>query len=167
VVGLGDDRTLPAAETTAAAMRAGSKYIYQAVFLPDGWRGIADFLERIDRPSALGDWSYQVLDTKLARHPRPEHALQLCFYSHALEQIQKIAPEMAYVVLGTRDRFAIRIANVSAYFRRLQNRFREAISARSQTAPYPCDHCLMCSYQPICDALGARGPPRTSCRHPP
>ena len=151
-VGLGDDRSFAAAaETTAAAMRAGAKYIYQAVFLIDGWHGIADFLERIDRPSALGDWSYQVLDTKLARHPRPEHALQLCFYSHALEQIQKIAPEMAYVVLGTRDRFPIRIANVSAYFRRLQDRFRDAITARSQTAPYPCDHCLMCGYQSICE----------------
>src|SRR5262245_53564625 len=76
-VGLGNDRDFAtAAEATAAAMRAGSKYIYQAVFLTDGWHGIADFLERIDRASALGDWSYQVLDTKLARHPRPEHALQ-------------------------------------------------------------------------------------------
>ena len=150
-VGLGGDRDFAAgAEATAAAMRAGSKYIYQAVFLSGEWHGIADFLERIDRPSALGNWSYQVLDTKLARHPRPEHALQLCFYSHALEQIQKIAPEIAYVVLGTRDRFAIRIANVSAYFRRLQGRFRDAITARSQTTPYPCDHCLMCGYQSIC-----------------
>ena len=168
-VGLGDDRDFAAAaEATAAAMRAGAKYIYQAVFLIDGWHGIADFLERIDRPSALGNWSYQVLDTKLARHPRPEHALQLCFYSHALEQIQKIAPEMAYVVLGTRDRFPIRIANVSAYFRRLQDRFREAIAARSPTAPYPCDHCLMCGYQSICRrALGARGSSRARCRHPP
>ena len=62
---------------TAEAMRAGADYVYRAVFLSQGWRGIADFLERVDRPSALGDWSYQVLDTKLARHPRPEHALQL------------------------------------------------------------------------------------------
>jgi uncharacterized protein len=65
---------------TTEAMRAGADYIYQAVFSSHGWRGIADFLERIDRPSALGTWSYQVLDTKLARHPRPEHALQLSFY---------------------------------------------------------------------------------------
>ena len=55
------------------------------------------------------------------------------------------------MVLGTRERFAIRIANVSAYFRRLQNRFHDAITARSQTTPYPCDHCLMCGYQSICD----------------
>ena len=47
----------------------GAGYVYQAVFFSSGWRGIADFLERVDRPSALGDFSYQVLDTKLARHP--------------------------------------------------------------------------------------------------
>ncbi|HSE89622.1 MAG TPA: TM0106 family RecB-like putative nuclease [Candidatus Binatia bacterium] len=152
-IGLTEDRGFAAAaEATAAAMRSGAKYIYQAVFLTDGWHGIADFLERIDRSSGLGNWSYQVLDTKLARHPRPEHALQLCFYSRALELIQGIAPEMAYVVLGTRDRFPIRLANVSAYFRRLQVRFREAIAARRQTAPYPCEHCAMCSYQSICAA---------------
>ena len=151
-VGLGGDRDFAvAAEATAAAMRAGAKYIYQAVFVNGDWHGIADFLERIDRPSGLGHWSYQVLDTKLARHPRPEHALQLCFYSHGVEQIQKLPPEMAYVVLGTRDRFPIRLANVSAYFRRLQDRFREAIFARAQTAPYPCDHCPMCSYQSVCE----------------
>jgi predicted RecB family nuclease len=151
-VGLGEARNFAAAaEVTAATMRAGAKYIYQAVFLSGEWHGIADFLERIDRPSVLGEWSYQVLDTKLARHPRPEHALQLCFYSHALEQIQRIAPETAYVVLGTRDRFAIRLANVSAYFRRLQFRFRDAIAAREPTAPYPCDHCLMCGYQSACE----------------
>jgi predicted RecB family nuclease len=151
-IGISDDRGFAAAEeATVVAMRAGAKYIYQAVFLTDGWHGIADFLERADRPSGLGNWSYQVLDTKLARQPRPEHALQLCFYSHAIERIQGIAPEMAYVVLGTRDRFPIRLANVSAYFRRLQDRFREAMAARAPTAPYPCEHCPMCSYQAICE----------------
>ena len=79
-IDLTEDRGfVAAAEATEAAMRSGAKYIYQAIFLTDGWHGIADFLERIDRPSALGNWGYQVLDTKLARHPRPEHALQLCF----------------------------------------------------------------------------------------
>jgi uncharacterized protein len=151
-IGLGNGRDFAAAaEETAAAMRVGSKYIYQAVFLNGDWHGIADFLERIDRLSALGNWSYQVLDTKLARHPRPEHALQLCFYSHALEQIQKIPAEMAYVVLGTRERFPVRLANVSAYFRRLQRRFAEAITGRSKTAPYPCEHCQMCGFHSICE----------------
>ena len=151
-VGLGEDRDFAAAtKATAEAIRAGSAYIYQAVFSADGWHGIADFLERIDRPSLLRPWSYQVLDTKLARHPRPEHALQLCFYSHALGQIQKVEPEVAYVVLGTRERFPVRLANVSAYYRRLKRRFELAVAGRSQTAPYPVEHCPLCDFRASCE----------------
>jgi predicted RecB family nuclease len=151
-VGLGEDQDFSsAAKATTEAIYAGSKYIYQAVFLADGWHGVADFLERIDRPSALGPWSYQVLDTKLARHPRPEHALQLCFYSHALGRIQKIEPELAYVILGTQERYPIRTANVSAYYRRLLHPFHIATTTRTETAPYPCDHWMLWSFQSTCE----------------
>ncbi|MGH7847644.1 MAG: PD-(D/E)XK nuclease family protein [Candidatus Binatia bacterium] len=111
----------------------------------------ADFLERIDRPSALGPWSYQVLDTKLARHPRPEHALQLCFYSYALGQIQNVQPEFAYVVLGSRERFRIRLADVSAYYRRLRRRFELAVATHPQTAPYRSEHCPLCDFRALCE----------------
>jgi predicted RecB family nuclease len=140
-----------AARATVEAMHAGAEYVYQAVFLLDGWRGIADFLERVERPSSLGSWSYEVLDTKLARHPRSEHALQLCFYAQAVGQIQGVESEVAYVVLGTRERIAIRLANVSAYYRRLRSRFEAAIAGRPATAPYPCDHCSLCDFRPRCE----------------
>jgi predicted RecB family nuclease len=136
---------------TAEAMRAGADYVYQAVFFSNGWRGIADFLERVERPSALGAWSYQVLDTKLARHPRPEHALQLSFYSQALADTQRLAPDLAYVVLGTRERVAIRLADVTAYFRRVRLRFEAAVAARSVTGPYPCHHCSFCDFRSPCE----------------
>ena len=136
---------------TAEAMRAGADYVYQAVFFANGWRGIADFLERVERPSALGSWSYQVLDTKLARHPRPEHALQLSFYSQALADTQQLAPDLAYVVLGTRERVAIRLADVTAYYRRVRQRFEAAVAARSETGPYPCYHCSFCDFRSPCD----------------
>lgn len=136
---------------TAEAMRAGADYVYQAVFFAHGWRGIADFLERVERPSALGAWSYQVLDTKLARHPRPEHALQLSFYSQALADTQQLAPDLAYVVLGTRERVAIRLADVTAYYRRVRQRFEAAVAARPGTGPYPCHHCSFCDFRKPCE----------------
>lgn len=135
---------------TAEAMREGADYVYQAVFFSHGWRGIADFLERIDRPSALGAWSYQVLDTKLARHPRPEHALQLSFYSQVLADTQELAPDLAYVVLGTRERVPIRLADVTAYYRRVRQRFGVAVSAPPATGPYPCHHCSFCDFRSPC-----------------
>src|SRR3970040_1437043 len=46
-VGLGEARDFEAAASvTAEAMRAGAAYIYQAVLVADGWRGIAGFLAR-------------------------------------------------------------------------------------------------------------------------
>src|SRR5262249_11705652 len=65
--------TREAADQTEAAMRAGAEVIYQAALADGAWRGYADFLERVQSPSpALGDWSYEVFDTKLARQPKPE-----------------------------------------------------------------------------------------------
>ena len=139
------------AHRTLEAVRLGVDYVYQAVFSTGGWRGVADFLERVDRPSRLGAWSYQVLDTKLARHPRPEHALQLSFYSQALEEVQGLGPEVAYIVLGTRERVPVRLVDVTAYYRRVRQRFGSAAAARSNTGPYPCHHCSFCDFRRLCD----------------
>ena len=68
----------------------------------DGWRGLADFLLRVDTPSELGAWSYEALDTKLARHAKPAYILQLCFYSEQLARIQGLRPELIHVLLGNR-----------------------------------------------------------------
>jgi len=139
------------ARRTLEAVGKGVDYVYQAVFSSGGWRGVADFLERVERPSRLGAWSYQVLDTKLARHPRPEHALQLSFYSQALEEAQGLAPEVAYIVLGTRGRVPVRLVDVTAYYRRVRQRFGSAVAARSPTGPYPCHHCSFCDFRALCD----------------
>ncbi|HEU5189353.1 MAG TPA: TM0106 family RecB-like putative nuclease [Methylomirabilota bacterium] len=154
VVEIGLDRTRDfeaGARRTLGAMREGAEYIYQAVFFTGGWRGVGDFLERVERPSALGAWSYHVLDTKLARHPRPEHALQLSFYSQALEAAQGVAAELAYVVLGTRERVPIRLVDVNAYYRRVRGRFEAAVATRTSTGPYPCHYCAFCDYRRPCD----------------
>jgi uncharacterized protein len=42
-------------------MRGGADVIYQATLGSDRWHGRADFLKRIERPSQLGAWSYEVL----------------------------------------------------------------------------------------------------------
>ena len=77
---------------TIAAMRDGADVIYQAALRTGHWYGRADFLQRVDRPSRLGDWSYEVLDAKLARDTRAGTILQLCLYSHMLGEIQGVLP---------------------------------------------------------------------------
>ncbi|HEY3866688.1 MAG TPA: hypothetical protein VGL54_11470 [Solirubrobacteraceae bacterium] len=63
----GSEGTRAGAQKTVEAMRAGAEVIYQGVLF-DGvrWRGYSDFLQRVERPSALGEFSYEVADTKQA-----------------------------------------------------------------------------------------------------
>jgi predicted RecB family nuclease len=126
-----------AAQATRLAMTAGAGVIYQAVLVSDGWRGRADFLVRVNVPSELGPWSYEAWDTKLARHPKPLHLLQLAYYSEQLAVIQRLDPEWMYVVLGTGEHSRFRFRDFSAYFRAVRNRFLRAVQAHADVSPPP------------------------------
>jgi uncharacterized protein len=134
-----------AAETEEAIRAAEADVIYQAQFEHDGWRGIADFLER------LPDGSYEVVDTKLARHPRPEHVLQLCFYTEQLARVQGRQPELMHVVTGIAERETFRPEDYGAYYRRLRQRFVTAVEQSQPTYPYPVEHCSLCDFLELCE----------------
>ncbi|MBP8136889.1 MAG: TM0106 family RecB-like putative nuclease, partial [Candidatus Eisenbacteria bacterium] len=85
-------------ERTRAAMARGMDVIYQAALGGDGWRGYADVLVRVERASALGAWSYEAHDTKLARETRGGTILQLSAYSELLAGMQGVAPGRFHVV---------------------------------------------------------------------
>ncbi|PYN92510.1 MAG: hypothetical protein DMD91_32155 [Candidatus Rokuibacteriota bacterium] len=144
------------ARATAEAMRAGAEVIYQATFVQGDWRGRADFLERIERPTALGVWGYEAVDAKLARAEKPTYVLQLCFYSEAIEAIQGVAPEAMHVLLGIGERRTLRHDDYAAYYRRVRRGFVAALSQRAVTAPYPVEHCALCEFREVCDERWAR-----------
>jgi uncharacterized protein len=142
------------AAETLAAMRTGAPVIYQATLLHEDLVGHADFLRRVERPSALGDWSYEVIDTKLARSEKPKFVLQLCFYSELLALAQGAESQAMHVVLGTGDEVSYRCADYTRYFRRLLQRFREALADTDPNATYPdpCERCPICHWRELCEA---------------
>jgi uncharacterized protein len=140
------------ARLTEEAMRKGVDCIYQATFVVGDWRGRADFLERIDKPSRLGAWSYEPVDAKLARSEKPTYLLQLCFYAEGIAQVQGAPPERMHVLLGTRERRTLRYDDFAAYFRRVRASFERAISEPQPTEPYPVDHCGLCDFREECHA---------------
>ena len=95
-----DTRWADSVIATNLAMRSGVDAIYQGTFIEGEWGGRPDFLIRVDAPSALGAWSYEVVETKLARSTKATAVMQLCFYSDLLSRIQKLEPEWMHVVLG-------------------------------------------------------------------
>ena len=138
------------ARRTERAMRDGAAVIYQGVFVGDDWHGISDFLVRVDRPSALGAWSYEAWDTKLARRSKPYFVLQLCFYTEQLARIQGVTPDEMVIVLGTDDHDRLRYRDFESYYRVVRRRFLDAVRAGVPTYPYPVEHCGLCEYQPAC-----------------
>src|SRR6266540_67993 len=134
-----------AARATEEAMCAGAEVVYQAVFVsPEGWRGIADFLE------LQPDGSYEVADTKLARTSKPTHLLQLAFYSEQVARIQGRVPDPMHVVLGSGERMSFRVRDFDAYYRRVRGRFLEWVADPPATYPYPVEHCRVCDWLPRC-----------------
>ncbi|CAN5323536.1 TM0106 family RecB-like putative nuclease [soil metagenome] len=142
------------AQATLAAMRAGIDVIYQATLEDEAWSGRVDFLRRIDTPSALGDWSYEPYDTKLARDTRASSILQLCVYALLLEKAQGVRPLRMHVVTPGTDFVpsSFRVDDFAAYFRLLAGGLREFLSDTDQTYPEPVSHCEYCAWWAQCEA---------------
>jgi uncharacterized protein len=145
-------RFAEAIAATRAALAGGAEVVFQGALVGGAWGGWTDFLERVERPSAFGPWSYEVVDTKLKRKPHPKHVLQLALYSDLLAEVQGTAPEQAHVELGDRTRATIPLREVGAYARRVRSRLAAVVAQPRPTRPVPCADCPLCRWRGHCDA---------------
>lgn len=137
---------------TLQAMRDGYEIIFQATLRDGGLIGHADFLRKVARPSNLGNWSYEVLDTKLARSTKAKFIIQLGFYSALLSKVQGLAPIQMHVILGDRTEVAYRYADYSRYLDLVTHRFLERVSGETlDTYPVPCEKCDQCKWSDLCE----------------
>lgn len=141
------------AQATTEALISGAEVIFQGALFSGNWGGWSDFLERVDRPSKLGDFSYEVADTKLKRRPHPKHVLQLVLYSDLLAEIQGVAPEFAHVELGDGSRATLRLADFSAYARLARLRLETFKNAPKPTRPEPSPECNLCRWADHCQSV--------------
>jgi uncharacterized protein len=149
-----DDGTTPV-DRTVAAMRSGADAIVQAELGKDRWIGRADVLIRVPQPSKLGDWSYEVVDTKLAQETRAGTVLQLCLYSDLVAEAQGRAPSRMHVVKPGQGYApeSFRFDDFSAYYRLVRRRMEEVIAEPPSrpTYPNPVAHCEICRWRNECD----------------
>ena len=137
---------------TAEAMRAGADIIYQGALFNQPWQGIADFLIKCDRPSALGDFSYEVLDTKLSNIAQPKHIIQLCVYSELVVSIQGVRPLNMYILLNNEQKVCFKLDDFFFYYARTKQRFENHIKHINDKIiyPQPCRHCNVCEWRTHC-----------------
>ena len=146
-----------AAARTGEAMRRGVDVVYQGrLESGDGrWGGYPDFLIRVARPSALGGWSYEVVDAKLARVARGTALLQLLLYSDLLAEMQGLEPERVHLALGgSDDRIgaSFRVVEYAAYYRAVSRSFEAHAGTPPRTYPEPVEHCQRCNWNGHCAA---------------
>jgi uncharacterized protein len=142
---------------TLDAMRAGVEVIAQGAVADGRWYGRPDILLRVDSPSALGPWSYEVADTKLAIETRAGTILQLGLYCDLLTTAQGASPESFYVVTPDVDQpvNCYRVSAYSAYFRLLRRRLEAFVEGddnllAAANYPEPVDHCDVCAWSSVC-----------------
>lgn len=137
---------------TKEALRNGVDVIYQARLGVDNeWWGWADFLIRVDAPSDLGDYSYEVMDTKLATETKAATIIQISLYSEALAVLQGKMPEMMWVKTPEEE-ISYRVSEYGAYVRLVKRRFLEAMQqTESKTYPEVVSHCDVCSWWEHCN----------------
>ena len=104
------------------------------------------------RPAPSESWSYEVVETKLARSTKATALVQLCFYSDLLSRIQGVEPQWMHVVLGgTASPERFQVQRYIAYFRKVRSEFERAWKLETDTYPEPTEHCEVCSWFPLCD----------------
>lgn len=140
-----------AQERTLAAMREGVDVVYQGVLFDGRWLAYADFLEKVPRRSQLGEHSYEVADTKLARRPKASALIQVSLYSCMLAQLQGVEPESLHLVLGAGRRERFRVPESAPFVRAVRRRLEQVVAAYPwESYPEPVDHCGICRWTEVC-----------------
>jgi predicted RecB family nuclease len=157
-----------AGRQTRAAMQQGIGVIVQARLEGDTLAGYADVLLRVERPSTLGAWSYEVQDTKLARSTKAGTILQLSAYSDLVAHIQGCSAERFQVVVpgisGDSERFVtqhFRVEDYAAYYRMVLHALGAELAKgsealRAEYYPEPVEACTLCAWDGHCVARRRR-----------
>jgi predicted RecB family nuclease len=144
IVEVSGPRTADKVQATREAIASGADVIYQPCLEGLPFRGYADFLVKVpdscDGKSRLGDFHYEVWDTKLARHVKPHFVMQLCCYAEMLYEIQGCYASEVAVVLGNDTIERFRTDDYRFYYQHLKTHFLAVEAAFDfDTMPDPAD----------------------------
>lgn len=142
---------------TVHAMRTGAQIIVQGGLRDGQWFGKPDVLRRIEVASKLGGWSYEVIDTKLARETKAGTILQLGLYSAMVGQVQGDPAEWFYVVTPDKEQpvHVFRFDEYAAYFRMVRRQLSQSVRLdpalfAAAHYPEPVPHCTICRWNGDC-----------------
>jgi uncharacterized protein len=109
--------------STIAAMKEGCDIIFQGCLEKAPFKGYSDFLIKVSGESKLGDYHYEVWDTKLSKTVKPYFVIQLCCYEEMLQDIQGRRSDGIVVVLGNGVHERLRTDDYYFYYLSVKDAF--------------------------------------------
>ena len=140
---------------TIEAIKQGYDLIYKAFFIEDRFRGEADFIIKNNSKSDLGDFSYEVYDTKITKNLKPKHVLQITAYSYLISKITGVLPRFMHLIDGNSEYHSYKVSEFLDYFKFTRSKFENFVSDTSEKHLYPenCNHCNYCIWQEECQKI--------------
>ncbi|PSR22320.1 MAG: nuclease [Sulfobacillus acidophilus] len=145
------DATLEDRRTaTLEVLHRGDRVLYHPFLWSAPWMGIPDFLVRVDEPSLLGGYRYDVAEAKLAYHARTSAVIQATVYALLLASLQGVDPTVRlYLGNGTTRLYSMNAA--SSFVRLSQVRFQHWMENPPTTYPEPVAACDDCTWLALCE----------------
>ena len=137
---------------TINAINQGYDLIYKAYFIEDSFRGESDFLIKTKDQTNLGDYGYEVYDTKITKNLKPSHVLQITSYSFFLSKITETLPKKMFLIDGSDKINAYNVKEFIDYFSFAKSNFDFFLDKKEFEKLYPekCDHCSVCDWKDVC-----------------
>lgn len=142
-------------QDTIKAMKEGYDVIRGGFFFDGDWIGETDFLIKTDKKkSNLGDYSYEVYDTKNTKKAKNDHVIQVGVYCIMLEKIQGVLPDEFHIVLKECKVETIKLKNVYNYVLFNKDRYQNFIeNDLDNTQPEKCGYCNICDWIEECEKI--------------
>ena len=137
---------------TLSAMDRGVDVIYQGRLEDGQWQGWADFILKVNKPSANWDWSYEITDTKLSNNTKASTLVQIGLYSMMIAKMQGSVPEKMHVKKPEGDE-SFSVSNYLGYVRHVKKQFTDEFAAGPDTYPDPVTHCDLCNWWEHCNKI--------------
>jgi uncharacterized protein len=138
---------------TMTMMKQGVPGLYQAVLKDGRYLGKPDLLRKVDVPSDLGEWSYEVGDIKSSKKIKLEQVMQVTFYSFLLEAVQGVRPERGFIVLGDCSEESFLIDDYYWTLLDLLDEIDEILSGERRTSFHVRGACDTCAWREHCRGL--------------
>ena len=140
---------------TIESMKEGFDVIRGGYLVHEDWLGEFDFLIKVkNSKSELGDYSYEVIDTKNSLKIKVDHVIQVAMYSYLLEQVQGILPENFHIVLRTLEVETVPIKYVNEFFKYNKNKYEHFLKKDvEKVKPEKCNFCNLCDWAETCEDI--------------